>query len=299
MSKCCIIDENNKMLPLTHDEAVKRMTYILKNCNASNGIIQFEDKKYEYIELNFENEVVRILKDITRYYRLKEQNEKLQTLVEDLKEENKGLKKDSLTGLYRADCAMKVVRKYILHAYQKDIPFSIIMADIDKFKNVNDTYGHEFGNKVLSTVGKTILENVRTHIKPITSERRKNDFDSLSPLDKGDIVVRYGGEEILILIKDIGLEETIERTEELRKKIESINIDGINITMSFGIFNSSNKENLPEITEENMYRSVSQIVQFADKAMYNSKENGRNITSVYDNEKELPYTIEKQIKTSL
>ena len=291
MSKCCILDENNKMLPLTHEEAVRKMTYILKNCNASNGIIQFEDKKYEYIELNFENEVVRILKDVTKYQKLKEQNDKLQIIVEDLKEENKGLKKDKLTGLYRADCAMKVVRAYILHAYESNIPFSLVMADIDKFKNVNDIYGHEFGNKVLSNVGKTLLESVRTHIKQIDSEKRKKDFNSLSPLDKGDIVVRYGGEEILILIKDINLEDTIKRTEEIRKKIENINIDGINVTMSFGIFNSDDKNNLFEITEENIYRSVSKIVQLADRAMYTSKQNGRNLTSVYDNKTGDTYVV--------
>ena len=64
VSKCCIIDENNKMLPLTHDEAINQITYILKNGKAANGIIRFENKAYEYVELNFDGEIIRILKSI-------------------------------------------------------------------------------------------------------------------------------------------------------------------------------------------------------------------------------------------
>lgn len=284
VSKCCIIDENNKMLPLTHEEAISQMTYILKNGKANNGIIQFKDRSYEYVELNFDGEIVRILKDITRLHYLIEQNEQLHNLINELQRENKGLRKDSLTKLYRTDCAMKVVCQYVLYAYQMNIPFSLVMADIDKFKNVNDTYGHETGNRVLECIGKNLLANVRTRSKQVEQERRANSLNKTAKLDNGDIVIRYGGEEVLFLIKNITLEDTINRVEQIRKNIESLEPDGIRVTMSFGIFNFKNKNDLPEINEENIYKSVSKLVQCADKAMYYSKQNGRNLTSVFENE---------------
>ena len=173
MNKCCIIDENNQMLPLTHEEATDRVTYILNNGDVDDDIIHFEGKVYEYIELDFNDENVKILKDITKLNCLIDQNSKLQDLICELRKENKGLRKDNLTKLYRADCAMKVVRQYILYAYKMNIPFSLVMADIDKFKNVNDTYGHEVGNQVLESIGETLLESVRTRSKRVKEDRRK------------------------------------------------------------------------------------------------------------------------------
>lgn len=284
------------MLPLTHDEAIQKMTYILKNSETANGIIRFEDKAYEYVELVFDGEIIRILKDITKINYLMDQNSKLQDLISELRKENKGLRKDNLTKLYRADCAMKVVRQYILYAYKMNIPFSLVMADIDKFKKVNDTYGHEIGNEVLECVGKTLLENLRTRTKKVKEDRRKNSANRTSTLDKGDIVIRYGGEEILILIKNINLENTIKRVEQIRKNVSSIDTNGISVTMSFGIFNFKDKSELQEVTGESIYRNVSKLVQWADKAMYNSKQNGRNLTSVYDTETGDCYVIEPKEK---
>ena len=197
-------------------------------------------------------------------------------MIEKLQKENKLLKKDNLTKLYRADYAMKLVRKYILWAKENDIDFSIVMADIDKFKNINDTYGHEFGNKVLEQIGITILNNVKINQKKVIDEKEKNFYNG------EDIIIRYGGEEFLILYKDITLEDTINKVENLRREISKIDVDGINITMSFGINNIKMTENLDEIDENNIYKNTSKMVELADKALYYSKENGRNITSYYD-----------------
>ena len=197
-------------------------------------------------------------------------------MIEKLQKENKLLKKDNLTKLYRADYAMKLVRKYILWAKENDIDFSIVMADIDKFKNINDTYGHEFGNKVLEQIGITILNNVKINQKKVIDEKEKNFYNG------EDIIIRYGGEEFLILYKDITLEDTINKVENLRREISEINVNGINITMSFGINNIKMTENLDEIDENNIYKNTSKMVELADKALYYSKENGRNITSYYD-----------------
>lgn len=275
MSKYYILDEQNKPLILTNTQLLQKMNLLLENGLIENQIIKYEDTVYEYIELDGK-EKIQILKDITSYYKKLQDNQRMLEMIEKLQKENKLLKKDNLTKLYRADYAMKLVRKYILWAKKNDIDFSIVMADIDKFKNINDTYGHEFGNKVLKQIGITILNHVKINQKKVIDEKEKNFYNG------EDIIIRYGGEEFLILYKDITLEDTINKVENLRKEISEINVDGINITMSFGINNIKMTENLDEIDENNIYKNTSKMVELADKALYYSKENGRNITSYYN-----------------
>ncbi len=275
MSKYYILDEQNKPLILTNTQLLQKMNLLLENGLIENQIIKYEDTVYEYIELDGK-EKIKILKDITSYYKKLQDNQRMFEMIEKLQKENKLLKKDNLTKLYRADYAMKLVRKYILWAKENDIDFSIVMADIDKFKNINDTYGHEFGNKVLEQIGITILNNVKINQKKVIDEKEKNFYNG------EDIIIRYGGEEFLILYKDITLEDTINKVENLRREISEINVNGINITMSFGINNIKMTENLDEIDENNIYKNTSKMVELADKALYYSKENGRNITSYYD-----------------
>lgn len=256
------------MIPLSEQE----MKNILKNGTTSNDIIHWNAKSYEYIELSFDDDSIRILKDITKLENLIRRNE-------ELIKENYGLKKDNLTKLYRADWAMKVVREYILNAYQNGIPFSLVMGDIDKFKSINDTYGHETGNVVLKSIGECLLNNMRTTTSQMQEEKRKSIYS------EKDIIIRYGGEEILFLFKNIDLNHTIERIESIRKQIETLNPGNISVTMSFGIFHFEKQKITLEITEQSLYRSVSELVHCADKAMYHSKESGRNLTSIYDNGK--------------
>lgn len=289
MSKCYILDEHNKPLNLTHNETLEKMTSILREGTVKDGIILNADKAYEYIEIDMEKEKLRILKDITFYYRNYIENQQMLEQIKNLKKENKTLKKDNLTKLYRADYAMKAVRKYILLNNKNDISYSIVMAYIDKFKNINDTYGHEFGNKVLEKIGSIILNNTRTKRKTVDVERRKDNLNR-------DITIRYGGEEILILFQNISLENTIKKVENIRQKINDTNIDGVNVTMSFGIYNVDPNKKFLELDETNIYKYTSKMVELADKALYYSKENGRNRTSYYDGETNTCIEVNNHIK---
>lgn len=289
MSKCYILDEHNKPLNLTHNETLEKMTLILKEGTVKDGIILNDNKAYEYIEIDMEKEKLRILKDITFYYKNYVENQQMLEQIKNLKKENKTLKKDSLTKLYRADYAMKAVRKYILLNNENDINYSIVMADVDKFKSINDTYGHEFGNKVLEKIGSIILNNTRTKRKTVDVERRKDSLNS-------DITIRYGGEEILILFQNISLEDTIKKVENIRTKISEIMIDGVNVTMSFGIYNVGPNNKYQDLDETNVYKYTSKMVELADKALYYSKENGRNRTSYYDGEANLCIGVNNYIK---
>ena len=129
---------------------------------------------------------------------------------------------------------------------------SIIMCDIDHFKHVNDTYGHNAGDEVLKHVANTLSGSIK--------------------IDDG--AFRWGGEEFILLLPHRTLEETAVFAEELRKAIEAdvINFEGtdIKITMSFGV----SEINTSLTTEEN--------VEGVDAKLYYAKEHGRNrvVTSI-------------------
>ncbi|MFH0974591.1 MAG: diguanylate cyclase DgcA [Spirochaetota bacterium] len=129
---------------------------------------------------------------------------------------------------------------------------SLIMFDIDHFKDFNDTFGHICGDIVLKEVGQTILAKIR----------------------RIDIAARYGGEEFALILPETGIEEAYLIAERIRTSIEQLKIDyegkTMYITISGGV-----TELFPKIDIDYMT-----FVDRADKALYISKENGRNRTTI-------------------
>ena len=121
-------------------------------------------------------------------------------------------------------------------------PFSIIMFDIDYFKKVNDTYGHEMGDRVLIAVANTVGKTIR-------------DIDKLG---------RYGGEEFLIILPETELQKAIEIAERARHAIENLKINNIKVTASFGVTSSAGMS------------LVTAMLETADNALYEAKDAGRN-----------------------
>lgn len=129
-------------------------------------------------------------------------------------------------------------------------PVSILMIDLDDFKKLNDKYGHLIGDKVLKKVAQTLRKNIKT----------------------SDEVIRYGGEEFLIIAYRCNLEEGKNLGERLRKKIERIrfkHIPGLKTTISIGVTNYEPKLELSE------------NIRKADKAMYQAKKAGKNRTEIF------------------
>jgi two-component system cell cycle response regulator len=126
--------------------------------------------------------------------------------------------------------------------YQETL--SVLMLDVDFFKQINDTYGHMTGDKVLTAVAAAIKQSIRTV----------------------DIAGRYGGEEFIVILPNIDIEGAAIVAERLRQAILEIRIEGseIEASASFGV--SSYAEN--DDTEF--------LVNRADLALYKSKRNGRN-----------------------
>ncbi|KUO60451.1 MAG: hypothetical protein APF84_06220 [Gracilibacter sp. BRH_c7a] len=195
--------------------------------------------------------VVELLKDVTRNMIVVNQEDgEVEIDVHDIiNNTNKLLLKDHLTGVFN--------RRYIDERLQVDMinntinkeTLSLIMADIDFFKKVNDTYGHLAGDYILKEVAKILDGCIRSG---------------------KDWVARYGGEEFLVCLPNTKKDIATKIAERMRTKIQDKDFkyegQNINITTSFGVYSivSDNDSNLES------------LINFADKNLYKAKQSGRN-----------------------
>lgn len=150
---------------------------------------------------------------------------------------------DIMTGLYNRAYYLDKLDNELVNAQRYNKNFSLIIFDIDHFKNVNDTYGHLKGDEVIVAVADTALKNIR-----------KNDF-----------VARWGGEEFIVLLPETAISSAELIAENLKKSIENIKVEGVeNVSASFGV--TQYIKNDDEKT----------IVKRADEALYEAKKTGRN-----------------------
>jgi diguanylate cyclase (GGDEF)-like protein len=196
-----------------------------------------------------------ILRDITKRKNIEDSLNKanqelekrineIQILQAQLKEESI---RDPLTRLYNRRYMEDALQREFAHATRDGYPVSIIMADIDHFKKVNDTHGHSAGDEVLEQLSQLFMANFRAE----------------------DIVCRYGGEEFLIVMPETSAETAFMRIDGLRKVLETtpLKLSGLElqITLSAGIAVYPAEGS-----------TIDQIVQKADQAMYQAKREGRN-----------------------
>jgi len=150
---------------------------------------------------------------------------------------------DSLTQLFnRRRLDSVLTREMELSCFTKS-PLSIIFLDIDHFKLVNDTFGHDAGDKILVDLSKIITSTTR----------------------KGDFIARWGGEEFMVALQSTDANEAFELAEKLRVAVEKYNFSiDTNITISIGV------------TENRLYESKGNFTKRADEALYEAKASGRN-----------------------
>lgn len=169
--------------------------------------------------------------------------------------DNYNLKKlstiDKLTGVYLRKHIEQQFQIQMSISRQHNYNLSVIMLDIDKFKSVNDTFGHRRGDEILSRIGDLLLKSVRST----------------------DYVARYGGEEFIILLPETDSVSGYKVAEKIRKMIELSKLLGeeMDLTVSLGI------STYPEdgANEE-------ELIEKADQALYYSKNNGRNRSTSWD-----------------
>ena len=153
---------------------------------------------------------------------------------------------DHLTGLFNRRHLELEAPKLISLSKRKNASTAVVLIDIDHFKNINDTVGHEAGDTVLVDLSH-ILQNV---VRPY------------------DLLVRYGGEEFLVLLPLSSSQEAMEFAERIRSTIQgtpiSVNHEELSLTVSIGVYVAEQIHNLQE------------AIAYADDALYKAKNNGRN-----------------------
>ncbi len=154
---------------------------------------------------------------------------------------------DGLTKVYNHRHFFEVLENEWLRCQRYKTPLSLLMVDVDHFKNINDVYGHQLGDVVLAGIAKVVVMNTR----------------------ELDTVARYGGEEFAVILPQIGVEQAKTVAEKLRKEVEKQHfheqLKPKEITISIGIDAASSEMN-----------TISDLIASADAALYSAKEQGRN-----------------------
>ena len=154
---------------------------------------------------------------------------------------------DDLTGVSSRYAIRDLLQKALAHAVREKSPVSIALMDVDRFKNVNDTYGHTVGDMALRGVAALIAPCLRTY----------------------DVVGRYGGEEFLIVFPGCGAEDALTLSERIRSHVGTQPITttagSLTLTVSLGIASSTDGD-----------LGIDALISTADQALYRAKHAGRN-----------------------
>ncbi len=202
----------------------------------------------------FQLQALELQKKVEELEKTKRELEEVNRILEHLSSH------DGLTGIPNRRSFDEVLDKEWKRAIRSSEKISIMLIDIDFFKNFNDIHGHIMGDSALKLVAKTISKTIK---RP------------------GDFVARYGGEEFIVVLPNTDSKGAFELAELIRKNIESVGIIDESskiskvLTVSIGV-----------TTEEpNTKSNLENILEDADFALYESKKNGRNMTSLYAQEK--------------
>jgi diguanylate cyclase (GGDEF)-like protein len=181
--------------------------------------------------------------------RLRRSREELDSVNAELQDRNRELQQlsitDELTGLYNRKHLMDTLNAEVTRSKRNGHTFALLVVDIDHFKRVNDTYGHQKGDEVLRLLGDVFRATVRSC----------------------DYVARYGGEEFILMLPEVGAAGGLEVAERIRARVaqEPMNPKGDRITVSIGMAMFPEHGDRPEV-----------LFQQADQALYAAKKAGRD-----------------------
>jgi len=163
---------------------------------------------------------------------------------------------DPLTGIYNRRYALTHLARLSGRAAETGRPLALMVLDIDRFKRVNDSFGHQNGDRVIAAVARALADRLRS----------------------GDLVARIGGEEFLVTMPDTDLDEAHKAAQRLRRQIEAMEValDGggaVSVTLSIGLKVGCPGPGSPD-------EMASALVAEADAALFAAKEGGRNHVTV-------------------
>lgn len=225
--------EHIYIIMLSSDEKTENIRLALES-----GANDYLTKSFNSIELKARVNVG--IRTARLEKQMKEMNEKLKLLAST----------DSLTKLLNHGSILAELNAELSRSKREDTTTGVMMLDVDDFKAVNDTYGHQIGDEVLCRLADTFKSRCRIY----------------------DRVGRYGGEEFLIVLPRTTMEQAMDIGERLRKEIEGLVLDdiveGLKITVSIGICSSTTYLEYPAA-----------LVAAADTALYEAKKRGKNRVS--------------------
>jgi diguanylate cyclase (GGDEF)-like protein len=257
--------KGDELLVQVHELLPNTIKIMLTGQSDLNGVKRTinDANLFRFLEKPWQNEdIVLTVQAAIRAYELDHQlqlqnrellriNEELELIVSErtcqLVEKNKELEQlaatDRLTGLYNRLFIDRVLEREFSMVGRNGSAFSLILLDIDHFKQVNDTYGHHAGDEVLKAISKILKATVR----------------------ESDVVGRWGGEEFLVLCPNTSLTDTLKVAEKLRLSIAQYDFASIGSrSASFGVASYQQGD------------SIASVETRADKALYLAKEKGRN-----------------------
>ena len=189
---------------------------------------------------------------VANYLRMKVLQDELEAKNRELSLKNAELATmaitDSLTQLHNRRYFMQRAEQDFARAERAGSPLGLLIADVDHFKQINDTCGHQAGDRVLQEVARAVRDSVR----------------------QGDVVARWGGEEFVVLLPDSDFSASMLVAEKLRKVVEELAVPGaaqrVTISVGVGGFPAPGVESLP------------MLIEVADQGLYRAKQSGRNRT---------------------
>jgi diguanylate cyclase (GGDEF)-like protein len=209
----------------------------------------FEAQEQQREELLAQNEELERV-----HAQLQQAHQELATLNAELLEANRALAQaavtDGLTGLKNHRAFQEALHSAAQMAERLQQPMSLVMFDIDHFKQFNDRFGHPAGDELLRQVAQVLRESARAY----------------------DVAARYGGEEFALLLPNTTLEQAVQVAERLRQQIRAIENRHAPVSASFGV--ATYRHGTPPAT----------LVYEADAALYRAKRNGRDQVCVYQPE---------------
>ncbi len=253
-----------------HQDAVQALAKVGIKEEAAKGLIKELPKKVEEAAVAFQREMPQqdidlLMKEATSS--LAELNKSYQGLIhtlekivaekdalaQSLEKANQDLRRlamtDGLTGLYNRRAFAAALAKDLSRADRARTTLSLVMIDIDHFKSINDTKGHQTGDAVLRGVAEVLIASIRG----------------------GDLAGRYGGEEFCLVLPDTNLDGAMIVAERIRVSVEQKPFQGpqgsFHVTASFGVAN---------ITGPGCANSAEALIKKADEALYKAKADGRN-----------------------
>lgn len=256
-----VVDDKKRLIDF--NTAAQRVFSSLNAVNIGVNLLKLEKLKklLEYKTSSFEIEIVQ--EGYSKYYEVRitnlNKNNKIVGFVffiHDVTEQREMIHRlenmasyDELTQVYNRRRLMEEAQKEELRIKQNNGILSILMIDIDLFKQINDKYGHLAGDEIIKAVIRTCKNGLRST----------------------DIIGRYGGEEFVIILPESNLENSLIIAEYIRKHVEDMEViydgDIIKVTISIGVASSEGGVGV---------FNVMKVINRADLALYNAKSSGRN-----------------------